>query len=171
MLPAVLQPLASALAVKPVSELHRAAVTAKASPLWSAECSNRVDNDPANLLPPPCLLPLACVQGRAGGLMSILFWTTFTEGKCINSWSASTLYSVQSSEGARMSQGEGESLMHVSRGGKKKKKRNREKSGADRTRRRWDGEGDLRLCRAVWQRARKTRSERHKWLLDLMISR
>lgn len=63
-LPSMLQPLAPALAVKTMSNLNRAAVTAVASLLWSLECSNRMDNDPTILLPLPSLLPLASAQGR-----------------------------------------------------------------------------------------------------------
>lgn len=149
----MLQPLASALAVKTMSELYRAVMTAIASPLWSTECSNRVDNDLANLLQPPCLLPTDLC---AGGLMSILFWTTFSEGKCINSWSACTLYSAQSSEGASMSHADREPLMHLPE----------TESGGDRTQKWEDSERDLHFCPTVWQRARepRLRSTRDCWI-------
>lgn len=108
----------------------------------------------------PVCFPLASVRGKAGGLMSILSRTTFTEGKCINSWSASTLHSARSSEGARMSQGEAESLMHAL---EKKKKKHRQKwRRQDAEMVRWQA-GSAPLLTSVTENKRD-KVVRHKWL-------
>ena len=58
--------------------------------------------------------------GGVGGLMSILFWTTFTEGECIRSWVLFLFFAAASAAAAllwcsvrRESGRRGESLMRV----------------------------------------------------------